>query len=221
MKRQIGYSDDGARRVAKATRWVENNKRTKPLTPRNDRGLGDWKFFAEIIGQDTTDKRKYSWKMLSFQDLVESTDVVATNEGYRQGHWDWMEESEAENNYLPYAVDIHGSEYVMVGDIVELFPSPDQEYFWFAYNPGMMTAILENGNTISGGTETDPGYGNVVIDQAEWTDDVVTMGSNEITLKVYNTFPGTVIASGEDKKLHLTYCPTNRFWLVTGDPCGV
>lgn len=215
MQRQIGYSDDGARRVAKATRWVENNKRTKPLAARNDKGLGDWRFFAEITGQDTTDKRKYSWKMLYFQDVVESTDVLATNAGFLQGHWDWQEESEAENNYLPYAVDIHGSEYVIEGDIVELFPSPDQEYFYFDYTPEKRQAKIVSSDEI-------PGRQGAILGTATVTLEVSEDGTNsdDGTCTIFNNFRKTIPGkSGGERYIQIAYSKKDKCWLVDAGDC--
>lgn len=214
MQRQIGYNDEGSRRVAKATRWVENHKRTHPITQKNDVGLGDWKFFAEITGQDTEDKRKYSWNMLSFQDLTVSTDVLAENAGYLQGHWDWQEESEAENNYLPYAVDIHGSESVVIGDIVEMFPSPDQEYFFFDYRPGKKLAIMTTTITASDGTAAGSGTANIA------SFDGTNISDTEGEVAVYNNMVGDDVAFVSGKQIHIAYFPKDKAWFIDVEGCS-
>lgn len=136
----VGFTGDGARRVAAATTWVEGVRRNDPAGPRRPSKhspLGRW---IKITSAHT--EGKYSWV------AVKWNATHAYEEDADAGSGD----KDAENGYAVEA--IYKSEHVILNSIVWAYPAMGQDYYLFDYHPSAQQGTTGLTDVLQGGTDT-------------------------------------------------------------------
>jgi len=202
----IKFNRDGAKRIAKATQYVERIIQNPPA-PVSRVPVTSAEGFWASIGQGADGK--YSWtKCKHLESLAITTDT------------NWGTGSHIppeEGDHIGYAVEaFHKSENVISGDIVWLVPARGNlghiDFFVFQYCPNMKFAVVQEDDTITAMGIANPGSGPCTIRRYHLGTDVFLNGP-EITVK--NCYSTEI--TGE-KVITIEY--TQGDWWVTGVDCN-
>lgn len=200
----VGFTHEGAQRVANATLYVETLTKNGPSKGNRASKSSPLGFWAKITGGNAG---KYSWTAIKHK-----TDLSNTEDE------DWGKAIYSDD--FGYAVEaFNASEWVIKNDIVWLTPAKSDDgsdYYVFQYNPGMIWC--KGSGTIPAATGTDtitPGDG---FSFAVWRMDyaTATMTATTSHVDVYNPFK-TAITPGSSKFIQCAF--RDGVWFLTGVEC--
>lgn len=195
----VKFTRHAAQRIGEATIFVERMVRNGQRRSRRQALYGDLGFWARITGQSTSDKQRYSWEALEPKD----DDTLEANADWGEGKYD-------EDNY---AIEATGSKWVLKNSVVWLMPSKTHDKYIFLYAPGVVTAKLISGGTISKRSGSTPGSGEVVVEDFDGSSFTVRQ-----PITVYNPFRTDIEADDGDLIVQCSY--GDGWWWVTGVECS-
>lgn len=206
----VGFSPDGAKRVAAATQTVERWSKNSSGRPRFSNGPtpGRW---AKIKNGENG---KYSWVSVKLGD-----------DGFMEEDEAWGKGDHTKDG--EFAVEAQWrSKFVPNGSIVWITPGPGRDCFLFEYAPGILICRLPASTTISRrqdfGASSRPGSGTVEIlkvnnganPDTDLDDEFEGTGT---TIKVFN-WTKTAIGGSTARPVIVEFGTGGRFWLI-GDEC--
>ena len=174
MTDAYSFSEDGAKRVIKATKYVESMSRNNAGN-KGRRYTPEGCFYASITDRsvadgtsgDATALGRYGWEALDVYSLdstaTTTAEVFLHNYGVEENLPYWEADATAgfpsadATDATGYAVHILRSTEVLLNEVVLLRPSITEDYYTFEYNPGIRPATLAVGQTITAADATADG----------------------------------------------------------------
>lgn len=201
--RQVGFNEEGARRIAKAVIRSERQKRRVKGDIGRHASIPERGRWAKITenGQDG----KYSWVA-----------VKKDESGDWQEDQDWGKGDY--RNSTGYAMEVtHKSKWVLKDSIVRLRPTPGQDFFTFKYSPGVWLAKIVSAGSISARSGSQAGSGSVTVQES--SDSGSITDKEDVTAYNFSTSEITG-EEGSDSELFLEIeFGTGGLWWVTAVDC--
>lgn len=198
MTDEYQFSERAIVKIAAAVRDFENRLRGQippPVSYSPPRGLR----LAKIT--DGADG-KYSWTALEPQE-----------DGTLQPNADWGSGDHAEESGFAREL-LYNSEHVLNGAVVEMFPSYNQEFYYFRYNPGTIRA--KTSTIIPKRSGQTLGQGEATVEHYE--DDGTLTAGQQIT--VYSSYKSDVNPDAvADQIIRLSWAE-GGIWEVEGEDCS-
>jgi len=225
----VGFSKANAKRIAASTVYVERLIKNGP--PRRGNGLGQRTegFLAQLTAQDGY---KYSWVAVKHDEdgyLIQEPDY---------GTGDSVAPVDPEEQHKGYAIEsYYRSQYCVIGDVVYLRPSRENDFYVFDYFPEVKIAYTTS--EITALNEMTLGKGEAKIywvekkeEDSESTDETISdiqpdirkppeegepalEALEPVTSTVFNPFSSEV---DSDSWIQIEY--SNGIWLITAADCG-
>src|SRR4051812_3202147 len=160
----VGFTEDGARRVAGATIVSERGLKNPPGKRGRTATLSPLGFWAKIIGNGANSK--YSWVAVKKDDLGDWEEDDEWGAGEHTDDTGYAEEAR------------YTSQYVLKESIVWMMPTPGQDFYTFEYQPGIQIAKIESAGTISARDGNTLGEGTVRVIKVHHVNHDLSDGEN-------------------------------------------